>query len=231
MSICREWTLVKDGALKKAAKPLLCRSWSCEHCRPLRRNQLMALAASGDATRFVTVTVNPRSYSSPEERCRKLAWAWRTFIMQLRRRYPKDTFEYLAVVEETKQGEPHLHILMRSRYVPHALISKAMRLLIDAPVVHIRKVTSQRNAIGYVAKYITKAPKQFGNAKRYWNSQHYELDRPIPLSKVNPFLKTWQVDRRHILQIIDQWHHEGYACRADGSDTIVAVYVGYERRL
>lgn len=140
----------------------------------------MGLATSGQPNRFLTLTVNPAFEGSPEARLTSLAGAWNIVCKRLRRRYKGKPIEYLAVVEETKRGEPHLHILLKSPFIPHDLISQWMGELIHAPVVDIRSIKSARQIANYVAKYISKKPAQFGTHKRYWQSRAYDQSSPEP---------------------------------------------------
>jgi len=225
MSFCREWSLVKYEPEQRHIKPLCCRSWGCEYCQPNRRNQLMATAASGLPNRFLTLTVNPQVGADPEERLHLLAHAWRVVVQRLRRRYGADQINYFAVVEETKHGEPHLHILLRSPYIPQSYISAAMADLINAPIVDIRRIKTVRDAVTYVAKYIAKAPAQFGKAKRYWSSRNWEVGAEehrsaLPLPSVR-----WRIDRRPLQEILLEWFHEGYAARRDRGDVVIGLKV------
>jgi hypothetical protein len=180
MSICREWLLHRQSLTHAESKLLLCRSWNCEHCQPIRKRQLMGLATSGQPNRFLTLTVNPAFEDSPEARLTALAKAWNIVCKRLRRRYKGKPIEFLAVVEETKRGEPHLHILLHSPFIPHDLISQYMAELINAPIVDIRSIKSSRQIANYVAKYISKKPAQFGSHKRYWQSRAYDQSDPEP---------------------------------------------------
>jgi len=146
----------------------------------------------------------------------------------LRRRYGHDSINYFAVVEETKQGEPHLHILLRSPYIPQAFISDCMRDLIGAPIVDIRRIRSARDVVTYVAKYITKAPKQFGTAKRYWSSRDYEIKERDDYSGPPPGAPRWQVDRRPLHEILEAWIMDGYMSRRGKADVIIGLPIpGY----
>jgi len=226
MSLCREWTIVKSEPEHRQAKPLYCRSWGCELCQPKRKSQLMALASSGEPTRFLTLTVNPAVASSPEERLKLLARAWRVIVQRLRRIHSVSAINYLAIVEETKRGEPHLHILLRSPYIPQALLSGWMGSILASPIVDIRLIRNQKEVVRYVAKYIAKNPAQFGKSKRYWSSRDYELDqseKPIKAT-LDPF--PWRVDKRSIYIIFNEWIHEGYYPRFDGTEP----YHGYREK-
>lgn len=211
MTICREWMLQRQSPERAEAKPLLCRSWGCEHCQPLRRRQLMAQAASGEPNRFLTLTVNPAYLDSPESRLKALAWAWRTVVKRLRREHRGESIEYLAVVEATKAGEPHLHILLRSPFIPHFQLSKYMGELINAPIVDIRKIANRSQVVAYVAKYITKKPEQFGTSKRYWSSRHYEISDEWEPDDPSMSDAPWTVFQYHGRLLMAMWEASGYS--------------------
>lgn len=84
---------------------------------------------------------------------------------------------YMAFPEETENGEPHLHILLRTKYIPQRWISQQMADIINSPVVWIEKVKGAKAAVAYVTKYVTKAPAQFGKSRRYWCSKFYQLKK------------------------------------------------------
>jgi hypothetical protein len=82
---------------------------------------------------------------------------------------------YMAFAEETKNGEPHLHILLRTVFIPQAWIAQQMEQIIKSPITWIEKIKGPKAAIAYVTKYVTKAPAQFGKSRRYWVSRWYQL--------------------------------------------------------
>lgn len=82
---------------------------------------------------------------------------------------------YMAFAEETENGEPHLHILLRTVFIPQRWISQQMKEIIRSPIVWIEKVKGPKAAIAYVTKYVTKAPAKFGRSRRYWVSRWYQL--------------------------------------------------------
>lgn len=228
MSLCNEWTIVKLQPEQRRARPLYCRSWGCDTCRPKRKSQLLALATSGEPSRFLTLTVNPAVGTDPEHRLKMLSHAWKVLVKRLRRLYGDKAIEYLAVVEETKRGEPHLHILLRSPFIPWSLISAAMAELISAPIVDIRKIHKARQVVSYVAKYITKAPAQFGHAKRYWHSKAYELDKlPRELFNPDPSVR-WTIDRRSIHEILREWWQPGWKTTLAENGHVESTFIGRE---
>jgi len=82
---------------------------------------------------------------------------------------------YMAFAEETENGEPHLHILLRTVFIPQEWISQQMTQIMASPIVWIEKIKGPKAAIAYVTKYVTKAPAQFGRSRRYWVSRWYQL--------------------------------------------------------
>lgn len=225
---CREWTLVKSTDSARLAKPLTCKSWGCEYCQPTRRAQLMAKAASGLPNRFLTLTCNPAYGDSPYHRLRLLSHAWNVIVKRLRRVYGVAGVQYLAVVEATKRGEPHLHILLRSPFIPHDMLSQAMDELTHAPVVDIRKIRNTAEVVRYVAKYVAKRPAQFGTAKRYWQSKDYEPDYIPPTHDTELQAASWAIVRVPIDQIVALYLQDGYSCRNYDETTLYFLRMGEE---
>lgn len=210
MSVCGERSLVDRGVMAFRAITLKCRSWGCETCRTERQRQLIALAMSGHATTFITLSVNPAVGLSPEHRARLLVEAWRQVVKLACKRWGIGHIPYLCVFEATKKGEPHLHILARVKYIPQAWLSETMNDLIEAPVVDIRAVKSQGAAAYEVAKYVGKDPHRFATCKRYWSTRSWEVngaergpDDPI-------WQDRWYVVNRTLAGLRRLWTSLGY---------------------
>lgn len=186
-----------------------CRSWGCDYCRPNRRRQLIARAASGQPNKFLTLTVNPHYGASALERRDRLHDAWTKLVKRILRQFalpperrwvltgkPRQPgreawvrrvtaetpakaitrLPYAAFIEKTKLGEPHLHILLRVPYIPQDWIAEQMADMTASPICDIRAIANNKQAIGYVTKYVGKEPAQFGNRKRYWFSKNWTVD-------------------------------------------------------
>lgn len=166
-------TIIKIQAGKLRAIKLSCRSWSCEKCRGDRAKGLIMEVREGKPQRFITLTVNPLWFETPEERARKLVAAWRLIRRRFLAERPNAVVEFMAVFERTKAGEPHLHIAQRGSFMPQKWLSNQMAELLGAKVVDIRYIRDQKRVALYVAKYIGKEPFQFGSLKRYWRSKNY----------------------------------------------------------
>lgn len=177
-------TIIKQVGSKVTVFRGSCRSWSCRECAPLRRKQLIREALDGKPNRFITLTVNPHWFNSPEERAAKLAKAWRLTVAAYRHRWPNRTIEYLAVFEATKLGEPHLHIVSRGDFMAQKWLSGQMRKRMGAPIVDIRAIKKASDVAKYVTKYISKRSIKFGTCKRYWRSSGYLAISPAKARKL-----------------------------------------------
>lgn len=166
-------TIVKQQAGSVKAIKVTCRSWGCPDCAPGRRRQLMLQAKEGEPERFITLTVNPHWFNSPEERAAKLVHAWRLIRRRFLKLKPNNQCEFLAVFEKTKLGEPHLHIVQRGSFMPQGWLSRQLEELIGAKIVDIRYIRDRKKVMFYVTKYIGKAAQQFASLKRYWRSKRY----------------------------------------------------------
>lgn len=159
--------------------PLRCNQWQCQECLHRRLRKLRDLARAGLPNAFLTLTVNPDRFRDMDEAARALVRAWRNIRQRAAREGIASKIPYLAVFEETKKGWPHLHILIRSPYIPQKWLSDRMHEYAGSPVVDIRAVKTSRGASQYIAKYVSKGPGRFEGTKRYWRSQDWVLDDSV----------------------------------------------------
>lgn len=179
--LCTECSLVKDSGETVLVIPLMCRCWSCDYCRPIRKAELIQTAKRGNPNTFITLTVNPNSPGTVDDRARELSHAWRRVVRAAQRKYRYARIPFLAVFELTRAGEPHLHILCRVPWIDQRWLSAFMAEAIDAPIVYIQRIAKRAGAralANYVAKYIGKEPHRFAHSKRYWQTRDYQLTRP-----------------------------------------------------
>jgi hypothetical protein len=159
---------------------LRCKSWTCPRCRPRRQRKLKWQAAAGKPVTFITLTCNPALHESPGEAARAMTKAWRAARRAIEKHYGKTKGEYLTVVEATKRGWPHLHVLTTRRWIDQPWLAALWQKLTGAHIVDIRRVTNDRMAASYVAKYLGKAPHQFMRCKRYYFTRGYlpKIEKP-----------------------------------------------------
>lgn len=216
--LCGEWSLVNPDERSLRAHPLRCRCWTCEECGEIRRSQLKRLARDGTPNTFLTLTVSPNQYNSPQARAQALVRAWRTVRRRAKKRYRYDRIPFLAVFERTKRGEPHLHILLRCRWLDQKWLSKQMRDLLRSPIVDIRRIHDARKIARYVSKYVSKAPEKFAGCKRYWRSQDYKHRDPAAPAETPSDHPCWRVVRHSLAELQKHLEQLGHSVslRRDG---------------
>lgn len=208
-------TIVKFQNGVYSAFKVHCNSWSCPDCAPRRRQRLIREAREGSPVRFITLTVNPHWFGSPEERAAQLAKAWRLAVASYRHRWPHHEAEYLAVFEATAKGEPHLHIIWRGGFVPQKWLSAQMNKRIGAPIVDVRRVHGQDQVIRYISKYISKRSIRFGTCKRYWSSRGWVAKSPRQLRKERNAGAIFGRTKRHITTVLEEWIAAGLSLSWD----------------
>ena len=114
-------------------------------------------------------------------------------IMRLRRRHILT--DYIRVIEKTKSGLDHVHLIYRGRYLPQAVLSRLWAEIHQAPVVDIRSVKPSnrhiRSAAAELAKYMAKE-----GCRRYSWSWGWVY---------KGFVRTWVTAKRLFSRILD--HH------------------------
>lgn len=190
--------------------PLKCKCWGCTYCAPDRVKDLKGLARRGHPNRFLTLTVNPEWGGSPEERAQRLVVAWRYIRQQAKRELGIDKIHFLAVFERTKNGEPHLHILLRAKWLQQKWLSDKMRRYMEAPVIDIRRVKSKRRAAWYVAKYVAEETARWEGCKRYWRDQSWEVPEEVEKRNAALIPGSWEMREIGLTFWCDQHERWGW---------------------
>lgn len=206
---CREKTLTVERRMGAIATPVKCRSWLCPNCYEMRRANLIRLAASGKADRFITITCRRDQYATPDLAAAALAKAWARFVLHWRRKNKGAKGEYLCVIEAHKSGWPHLHILWRGPWIRWDYLKSQMTGLLNSPHVHIKRIFDGSSYASYVAKYIGKEAHKFGTTKRYWTSKNYELEQPTAAPKVFPKATARDIRNISIEELQKDWRRAG----------------------
>ena len=173
--LCAEWCLVKREHPGLKVIPLYCKCWSCEECRPRRAAQLAHDISAGDPNIFVTLTSRNPGYGSPGAAACALVEAWRVYRAQYLKANGLHSLPFEAVLEATKRGWPHLHIVARAKWIDARGLSRFMKAKTNSPIVKIKRVKNRRGIGRYLAKYLAKDPHCFEGCKRYWRSLDYPL--------------------------------------------------------
>lgn len=222
MTYCHQNTAVKREGDYQIAVSLPCRSWTCPECAPKRKAQMFKAAEAGRPKLFLTLTCRIRDDWHPDRAALALSRAWRLVRLRLTRTMPGKTFPFYAVMERTKNGWPHLHILLRAKWVPIKQISEWMTELMDSPICWVEHIASRRKCASYISKYCTKDPHRFGTAKRYWSSRDYDLSGYVKLPK-NPLdVHSWEFSETPLLHFFYRWLQTTGEVTWDGPHKIVS---------
>lgn len=223
MSYCGERSLVKYDGRDRTVASLTCRSWTCPDCYDGRKRRLMAECQAGAPSTFLTLTSRVRDDVTRDQAALELTRAWRLIRLRLMRRAGLKKLPFIAVMEGTKRGWPHLHILLRSIWLDHRLISAWMDELTSSPIVDIQRIDNRRKVNAYVAKYCSKAAHKFGTAKRYFKSKDYDLRSEEERCRFKKQRGCWENDRMSIVKIAEWYTTLGYKLDWHSSRRFVAL--------
>lgn len=216
MAYCRERSIVNHSPTEYTAVSLKCRAWTCPDCADMRKSQLTAECIGGNPNTFLTLTYRSRADRSPNQAALELSRAWRLCRLRLMRFHKLKKLPFMAVIESTVNGWPHLHILLRSRWLSRDVIVRAMSELVDSPIVNIQRIDSKGRVAAYCSKYASKAAHKFGTAKRYWQSFDYdEREDTDPRKKPMPG-RGWEQSRQSVKVIAAGWISLGYTVKWEG---------------
>lgn len=118
---------------------------------------------------------------------------------------------FIAVVEKHKSGWPHLHVLLRSKWLDHEWLRAQMIDMLDSPVIGIERIWRKQQLAGYCGKYCSKAAEKFDHAKRYWKSRDYERRPDALRRKQQPKANGWEIRKASLEIVAAQLARQGYA--------------------
>jgi hypothetical protein len=158
----------------------------------------------GGEFRFLTLTSGVNSPASIQK-------SWRKLQMRMKRRglYAG----YLRVQELTKAGRPHLHVIIRGKYIAQAWLSANWEEIHNAKIVDIRKVkslNSKGDIAGYLAKYVGKESAGHVSWSWFWVWRGFCKDWARLKTAFNLHEKTYGVlGFAVLLAAWRQWLHGG----------------------
>jgi len=178
---------------------LPCGTWSCRFCAQNKIKQIAAKVQLACPNRLMTLTVDPSLHLSPKDAWQNTRKQVPVLIRRLRKKFGE--VEYLRVTEVTKRGWPHYHLLIRSGYLPHAVVKAYWQEQTGARIVDLRQVTKTFSAYTYLVKYLSKLHDL------EWTERHVSMSRGFtPKSKYQHpnDLQTAEPDfhRQHPAQVI-----------------------------
>jgi hypothetical protein len=130
-----------------------CRRWACPFCGRRRVAALARRVEDAAPSRLITLTVDPKLWESPRHAYDGTRRALGPWTRAMRR---NGEFEYLRVLELTKKGWPHYHLLVRSPYIPYSLVQRVWAEQTGARVVDVRQVKKRDSVYWYLVKYLAK---------------------------------------------------------------------------
>lgn len=217
---CQSRSLIASNHWGAIAKPLCCRSWTCDNCRDNRRRELLARCFQGTPNRFITITCRRGQFPTENLAAAALASAWRAVVAKWRKLNPGKESEYLCVLEAHKSGWPHLHILWRGAWVTWSWLRSEMQTRLNSPSVDIRSLSSSKRYAAYVAAYVGKASHKFGTCKRYWQTKHYTILLPTAAPRVFPDGCIPEIVAETISAIKTDWIRHGRTIQEVGTNAI-----------
>jgi len=131
-----------------------CKRWGCSHCGPRRITSLALRCKQARPNRLLTLTVDTKLYLTRREAYDSTRRKVTELASRIRRRF--EEFEYIRILEVTKKGWPHYHLLVRSPYIPHNFLRDAWAELTGATIVDVRQMKKGNNVYFYVLKYLSK---------------------------------------------------------------------------
>lgn len=165
-------SIASDGAATHLAA-VLCKRWSCPYCAQVNRWRVISEAIAGKPRRLLTLTVSSTQYPDPAEAASALKRGLRLLRLRLQRHPTLEDFSFLAVFEAHKSGAPHLHLLVRGKFLPWQKLRQWWEEITGSTHIDIRAIKGRKDAARYVAKYLGKDLHAFPGCKRYWRSHGY----------------------------------------------------------
>lgn len=148
---------------------LPCKQWSCRHCAEVKIRRLSIKTEAAKPNRLLTLTVDPSLWTDPRAAFDGTRRQVPECMRFLRTRF--NSVEYLRVTELTRGGWPHYHLMVRSPYIPHAVVKAKWQALTGAIIVDLRQIKGSLNTYNYLVKYLSKMHK-IG-----WTERHVSYSR------------------------------------------------------
>lgn len=165
-----------------------CKRWGCRYCGEKKAITLGFRVQLAEPNKLITLTVNPKMYETPREAYEDTRRKLSDFSKLIRKEIGE--FEYIRILEVTKKGWPHYHLVARSGYIPQKLISQIWSGLTGAPIVDIRKIKRLDMVAKYVMKYLCK--------QKYipWTNRRVSWSKKFFPFKVKVSKGLWQLKSR-----------------------------------
>lgn len=158
---------------------LRCNQWTCKPCSRRKISALARRVNTAKPNRLLTLTIDPSKWDEPQDSFNGTRRKVPELFRSLRNRY--GNVEYLRVTELTAKGWPHYHCLVRSPYIPHAVVKGLWEQLTGATIVDLRQVKNKFQCYIYLVKYLSKMHNLGWTNRHVSNSKAFfpaEPDQP-----------------------------------------------------
>lgn len=165
-----------------------CKRWSCEACCRVKAWTMGLRVNLAKPTKFLTLTCRRTDTMT----ARQAFDSTRRAVSELAKtiRLSHDEFEFFRVLENTKAGWPHYHLLCRCDFLPHSMLRSRWKELTGNNILHIEKIHDGPRAQDYVFKYICKQTVIEYTSRRLSWSRHFFPDKE-PTEKHESNLHGW----------------------------------------
>jgi len=167
---------------------LRCKRWGCPHCGPRRVAHTAHRVKAARPNKFVTLTTRVTDTETPREAYDRTRRKLSTLVRGIRKTW--GYFEYMRVLEVTKKGWPHYHLVARAAWIDQAWLSAEWQRLADAHIVDIRAIRKKANVVQYLVKYLYKQSHvPWTNRRLSWSPGFFNQppdDPPPPLDLMEP---------------------------------------------
>lgn len=164
-SACGTRSIVLQSAEDPTRYKIACERCHDRFCLPCMQDRARLIVANLKAqlpyepTRFITLTLKHNEAPLAEQ----LTRLYCAFSSLRRRQFWQDTvaggiaFLELKLSSADDRWHPHLHVLVRGKYVPQKLLADAwLQITGDSYIVDVRLVKSPDQLYSYLARYVTK---------------------------------------------------------------------------
>lgn len=190
---------------------LPCKRYACPSCGPKKayklRKALQNKFECFDYVRMFTFNYRTTIFANPTHANKRSGEIWRRFINNVRRdktlHHSLRNFQYVKIVEFTKSGYPHYHVLV-DRYLPIQILANHWRHAINVVCrnsgyngsVNAKGIKTAKNAAYYVVKYVMKTANDFeGNLDKLFEYKRCKLKLYTKSSLMKLFFPYSSIDR------------------------------------
>jgi hypothetical protein len=165
---------------------ITCKRWGCSVCGRRRVTALAKKTAASKPNRLVTLTLRPEDWTDPRSAFEKTAPKVNILAREARREWGE--WEHLRVLEVTKKGWPHYHLVVRSPFIPLDWVKRHWRRMTGAYIVDMRQIKDSFGVYLYVVKYLAKqayipwTDRRVSQTKGFFLPEQFEPREPLHLA-------------------------------------------------